>query len=276
MKTHKLDTIRREKAQAAVELALTIPIVLVLILGIIEGGWLLFVYTSLTAAGREAARYGAGVGNISSGTILYNDCDGIKAAALRIGQFDGIKTGDIHIYHDSGPNTTQTEYCTLANPTTSFVQDDRIVVEVNIIYTPISPLVRLPSFPLHSQNAHTVVLGAYVEAVPCDVSKYSVSQNINGKKDIVTISNYSGTATSIVKVLIKWNSTTGQVLNSIDGSLIRGGSLVSPYSSDAAIPFPTTSNPSFTLNFSNTLNSLKTNVIIWLTLAGEGQCIFGQ
>ena len=173
MKTPKLDTIRREKAQAAVELALTIPIVLVLILGIIEGGWLLFVYTSLTAAGREAARYGAAVGNISStGPISYNDCAGIKDAAFRIGRFAGITTDDprVKIYHDNGLPTTKTgylktEYCkTASDIIKNFVQDDRILVEIDIIYTPITPMGIIPSFPLHSQNAHTVVLGAEVVA----------------------------------------------------------------------------------------------------------------
>lgn len=295
MKTHKFDTIRREKAQAAVELALTIPIVLVLILGIIEGGLLIFVYASLTAAGREAARYGAGVGyNINSGTNLYNDCDGIKAAALRVGQFAGIKTDDIHIYHDRGPNTTPvTEYCRVGDPPASFAQDDRIKVEIDIIYTPISPLVRLPSFHLYSKNAHTVVLGSSVVAVrpqTCDVSNYIVFSQTSkkGKTDTIVIRNNSGTETSIVNVLIVWDpsplGSSSPFLKSIsyDISGISGipgltglpTTTNSYYSSPAgfSMSFPK-GDSSFTLNFSR---ELKSNVIIRLTLSGVNKCAFGQ
>jgi Flp pilus assembly protein TadG len=285
MKTPKFDTVNGKKGQTVVEFALTVPIVLILVLTVIEGGWLLFTYTSLTSAGREAARYGAGVGDNSSGTILYNDCDGIKSAALRIGQFAGIKASDIHIYHDTGPNTTKTEYCTVANPTANFAQDDRILVEINVIYTPISPLVHLPSFPLHSQNAHTVLLGANVVAVPqvfsgggqtCDVSHYTVvsQSNILGPTDTVVIRNDSGTATSIVSVLIVWDTTGGPLLNSISGIPgLSGLPSVGPsYSSSTSMPLPT-GQTSFSLNFSK---PLKSNVIIRLTLAGDNQCAFGQ
>src|SRR5450759_1041110 len=73
-RSHKLFN---QSAQGMVEFALTIPIILLMILGIIEGGRLIFIYSSLAAAGREAARYGAGIGSLDSGTILYNDCAGI-------------------------------------------------------------------------------------------------------------------------------------------------------------------------------------------------------
>lgn len=290
MRVPKTTAIKGKKAQAIVEFALTIPIALVLLLGIIEGGWLIFVYTSLTTAGREAARYGAGVGDTSSGTILYNDCGGIKAAAIRIGKYAGIQAENIHIYHDTGPvDSTPIEYCTAAHPTASFAQNDRILVKIDIIYTPITPMNIFPPFPLHTQNAHTILLGADVEAKQqifsgggqvCDVSKYTiVSQSNNlGPTDTVTIQNASGTGTSIVHVLIVWDTTSGPILNSISG-IDTVLNLVSPlpnvgpaYSSDANIPFPV-GQTGFTLTFSKVL---KTPVIIRLTLAGDAQCAFGQ
>ena len=101
-----------KKGQAMVEFAIAIPIVMILVLAIFDFGRLIFVYTSISAASREAARYGAGVGSTISGTLLYNDCDQIKAAAIRIGRFAGVKASDIHIFHDTGPDTTKVEYCT--------------------------------------------------------------------------------------------------------------------------------------------------------------------
>lgn len=277
-----------KKAQSIVEFALAFPILLVIVLSIIEGGWLIFVYTSLTSASREAARYGAGVGSVSSGTILYNDCDGIRAAAIRIGRYTGIKPADIHIYHDTGPNTAKTEYCTATNPTANFAQDDRILVEANIIYSPISPLNVLPSFPLHSQNAHSIVLGANVEAVPqtfpggggeaCDMGTYTIVSQSNklGPTDTVVIQNAFGTNTTIVGFLIVWDTSSGTVLNSINGTSVLASAVSSAgpeYSSSTlSMPFPS-GQTSFTLNFSR---ALKSPVIIRLTLAGPNECTFGQ
>ena len=49
----------RQNAQGMVEFALILPILLLVILGIIEFGRLLFFYSSVTSASREAARYGS-------------------------------------------------------------------------------------------------------------------------------------------------------------------------------------------------------------------------
>jgi Flp pilus assembly protein TadG len=49
---------RSEKAQSLVEFALVLPVFLVLVLAIVEFGWLLRDYAILTNASREAARLG--------------------------------------------------------------------------------------------------------------------------------------------------------------------------------------------------------------------------
>ena len=50
-----------QKAQGMVEFALVLPILLLLVLGIIEAGRLLFYYGVVTNASREAARFGSAV-----------------------------------------------------------------------------------------------------------------------------------------------------------------------------------------------------------------------
>lgn len=42
--------------QAVVEFALVLPVILILVLGSIDAGWLLYTKISTTAAAREAAR----------------------------------------------------------------------------------------------------------------------------------------------------------------------------------------------------------------------------
>lgn len=51
--------IKSEKAQALVEFTLIMPIIIVLILGMIEFGWLLNAKITLNSAAREGARVGA-------------------------------------------------------------------------------------------------------------------------------------------------------------------------------------------------------------------------
>src|ERR1043165_3232610 len=53
---------RPEGAQAIVEFALVLPILMVMLVGIFEVGRLLFIYTAVTNASREAARFGSALG----------------------------------------------------------------------------------------------------------------------------------------------------------------------------------------------------------------------
>jgi Flp pilus assembly protein TadG len=63
---------RRESGQELVELALVLPLLLLLILGILEFSVVVFSYHSITGAAREGARYGI---------LLPDDQTGIEAAA---------------------------------------------------------------------------------------------------------------------------------------------------------------------------------------------------
>jgi Flp pilus assembly protein TadG len=65
------------KGQGAVEFALMLPVLMLLILGLIEFGRLIFLYITVNSAGREAARYGMAMGDGPSGVPQYYDCDGI-------------------------------------------------------------------------------------------------------------------------------------------------------------------------------------------------------
>ena len=94
---------RKESAQSTVEIALILPILLLVVLGIMEMGRMLFFYSSVVSASREGARYGAAVGDIN-GVPFYEDCDGIRAAALKAGAFAGLDDGDIEIFYDNGIN----------------------------------------------------------------------------------------------------------------------------------------------------------------------------
>ena len=67
-----------------VEFAIALPVLLLLLYGILEAGRLLFVYSTVVTASRQAARYGATTGENGSGVPRYQDCDGIRAARCKL------------------------------------------------------------------------------------------------------------------------------------------------------------------------------------------------
>ena len=75
----------KNKAQGLVEFALVLPLLLLIILGIMEFGRLLFSYAIVTTASREGARYGSAVGRVSGTTRRYEDCPGIENLTVMSG-----------------------------------------------------------------------------------------------------------------------------------------------------------------------------------------------
>jgi hypothetical protein len=67
---------RRERGQSMVEMALTLPILLLIMAGTLEVGWYFNTYLTLVDATREAARYAAdGEIALVDGTDTYADCN---------------------------------------------------------------------------------------------------------------------------------------------------------------------------------------------------------
>jgi Flp pilus assembly protein TadG len=82
-----------------VEFAIVFPLLIVLLFGIFEFGRLMFTYSAAIAASREAARYGSAIQDIGGGIPQFEDCQGIRDAAKRIGKYAGIEDGDITIQY---------------------------------------------------------------------------------------------------------------------------------------------------------------------------------
>ena len=151
---------KKEKAQGMVEFALTLPLLLMLFFGIIEFGRLLFYYSAVFTASREAARYGSAAGGISGTGNYYQDCGGIRSAAKRIGSFVGIQDGDVVISYDR-PNpsssTNPAPYATACPPTSDVELGDRIIVRVTGRFRPNVPLLNLDDIDIVSVARRTIV-----------------------------------------------------------------------------------------------------------------------
>lgn len=155
---------KKTAAQAMVEFALALPILLLVVYGLLEAGRLLFMYASVVTAARNAARYGSATGLNSSGTNYYNDCPGIFAAANRVAFIQRFQT--IEIAYDNGPNgswhPSGCPITTAGHP----ANGDRIKVTVTSRFAPIVPLVPFTSFDITSTDARTLLVAAQIVVTP--------------------------------------------------------------------------------------------------------------
>src|SRR5258708_37892524 len=97
---------RKRNAQGMVEFALILPILLLVIFGIVDMGWIAFNTSQLFNGVREGVRYGSVTG--FTATKQYLDCSGIRNAIVAQAGFSGIKATSTYIdiiYDDGRPST---------------------------------------------------------------------------------------------------------------------------------------------------------------------------
>jgi Flp pilus assembly protein TadG len=196
---------KRTPAQAAVEFALILPVLLVLVYGLLETGRLLFIYSSVISASRNAARYGSADGTSSNGMPYFRDCAGITAAANNLGFLTPLTTTiDYDAGWDSSGNlqlindTISTDTCQSINWTTiatnkDMQSGDRINVTVTGQYSPIIAISNLiPSFKpltITGTSSRTLLLSVAINVTPGTAFALTQTQ-------IVKIASYTPTFTA--------------------------------------------------------------------------------
>jgi Flp pilus assembly protein TadG len=157
------------KAQAIVEFAIVLPILMMILVGIFEVGRLLFIYTAVTNASREAARFGSALGYDDAGNHKYKDCAGIRNMARKSAYFLNLTDANITIQYDQGPsNLTPFASCTAPSGEDSSVllhtgnaDPDRVVITITASYSPLIRLIPISSRTITSKSARTIL--GYVE-----------------------------------------------------------------------------------------------------------------
>lgn len=152
MITRKSPNKRKSRAQAMVEFALALPVLLTLLYGVLETGRLLFIYASTVTAARQAVRYGSATGDGPNGVPYYQDCAGIESAAHSVGFINVFDNIDIE--YDDGPGTSVFDQCP---PSNTISNNDRIKVTVSTQWVPIVPIVPLEPFTIESESARTIL-----------------------------------------------------------------------------------------------------------------------
>jgi hypothetical protein len=136
-----------------VEFALTIPVLLLIIVGIFEAGRMLYVYQSISSASREAARLGSGASEAVT-TTPYLDCAAIRARAVELGRPGNVLPANVLIWYER----TELGYCSAS---ATLETGDRIVVQVMGTFTPGAPMpiFKFPSLTFTSITRRTIVKG---------------------------------------------------------------------------------------------------------------------
>ena len=96
-----------DRGAVLVEFVLTIPIIIILVIGIIEMGWLTLHFSEVWSGAREGARHAATVGDSNGdGIPNFADCDDIAAFALGRMAVSGATPGDVTITYVTPGGTT--------------------------------------------------------------------------------------------------------------------------------------------------------------------------
>ncbi len=157
MKTYfRFGNPQKENAQGAVEFALILPILLLLLFGLIETGRVIFIYSAVTNAAREAARYGSATGVSNTGIPRYRDCASIIQAAVDVGFLGSVRPENVSITYDNGPGTPVIGTCPPNDA--SVVTGTRIVVEVTSPFDTLVPgLLPYQDLQIEAQSARTII-----------------------------------------------------------------------------------------------------------------------
>lgn len=142
------------RAQAMVEFAIALPLLLMLLVGIMEVGRLLVMYTLVVNASRDAVRYASAVGLDDSGNPKYIYCNGITDAAESSAYFVSLDT--VEISYDGGPGTGSIGVCGAVTED-DLRSGDRVTVEVAATYNPILTLLPIEPRIISATSSRTIL-----------------------------------------------------------------------------------------------------------------------
>ncbi|MCD6425646.1 MAG: pilus assembly protein [Anaerolineales bacterium] len=223
---------RGENGQGMVEFAIVFPLIVILILAIFEFGRVMFAYSISIAAAREAARYGAAIQDIGGGIPQYEDCQGIRDAAKRVGKFAGISDADITIKYSDDAGV----YSAVCPPSQEVGLTDYISVTINTSVKPITPMGSFDSIPIASSSSRTILnkirLGesdmgvGSIAGLASDVNFTTTSQTAEESRGtVVAILELNSVATELVTIPF---STTGTAVEGVDYSITASPVTISP------------------------------------------------
>ena len=153
---------KRHHAQAMVEFAIILPLLVVLVLGILEIGRIVFIYAAVTNASREASRFGSAIGfEDNTYNLKYRYCSAIRERAKRTSFMVALQDTDITVEYDHGPSTTVFDTCPVGveEDKTVVVKpgQDRVIITITTSYSPVTQLLPIGTRPITASSARTIL-----------------------------------------------------------------------------------------------------------------------
>jgi len=153
MKAQNVRRKERRIGQALTEFAIVLPVLLLVLVGIVEFGRVLFIYTNLFNAAREGVRYGI---------TQPKDIPGIRERVLSRISLVPEEDVVLRVWYDKGPGTevfTDTAY---------LVVGDRVVVDLQCPVGMVTPVFQplLETMNLHTRAARTIQSLGDVDLAP--------------------------------------------------------------------------------------------------------------
>lgn len=175
---HKLSTkciSRPRRAQAMVEFAIVLPVLMLVLVGIFEAARMVFTYAAVTNASREASRYASAYGLGDNSVEKYKDCQSIRSWAKRSAYFLNLSDVNIQIQYlrpqkDVNNNDVvvsgvlsetllgfECDQGSGADPQVFVESGDRVQVTVTGVYSPLIKLIPFPTRTFTSTSARTII-----------------------------------------------------------------------------------------------------------------------
>ena len=253
-----------DRAQAIVEFAIVLPILIALLVGILEVGRMIYIYAAVNNASREAARYGSAIGLDDSGYLKYQYCKGISDMAKRSAFFTPLT---ITITYDNGPNTSSFRTCTPnsdgVDPGVSVNSGttlDRVLVEVSADYSPMVRLIPIDSRTITSKSARTIVGLLDVDSGPSTLNTATSVPSRTATSTRTPTPNATFTSTSVPTATYDVIAYTFTPLPTSTPTLIPSGTPTAT-STDTATPTITATGTSTASTSCSTITASNIGVV---------------
>ena len=266
----KLQKAPGARGQAIVEFSLVLMILLVILVGILEVGRLMFMYAAINNASREAARYASAIGldtdpDTGITSEKYKFCTMIQKMAKRSAFFTPLT---ITISYDHGPGTTAFDTCDGSVDTGVAINSgtnlDRVYVTVRADYSPMVTLIPINSRTISSSSARTIL--GYQDLQNLTSSSPNTPTSSVPTTPVTTVPSDTPTATTTVTP----TATAGGELVTMTPLPSSTPTLVPTITPTATITFTPTETMTPTLTFTPTVtptampgcNSITTGSLI--------------
>jgi Flp pilus assembly protein TadG len=149
------------RAQAMIEFAIALPVLLVLLVGIMEVGRMILTYALVTNSSKDAVRYASAVGRGEDGYYKYSDCVGIKKAAQQSAYIVTLSSVAISYKDASGASAGVCDLATAGNdPDITVDSKYTVTITVTASYKPVVKLIPFGTKTFTSTSTRTI-LGVY-------------------------------------------------------------------------------------------------------------------